>query len=181
VRATTLQPPRPGQKEKEVPELPGQRFPCSHGADRGGTGCPCSPWRSMVEQISTCSLWKGSHAREGGVPEGGCDSTGSLRWSRILPRPVDPRRERSPCWSRFAGRACDPVGDPCWSSLFLKDCALWEGPTLGQFMESCLPWEGPQAGAGAEREEEGAAKTCDGHVMEFGSEAEPGKKGREVF
>jgi len=27
---------------------------------------PCSPWRSMVEQISTCSLWKGPHARAGG-------------------------------------------------------------------------------------------------------------------
>jgi len=24
--------------------------------------------------------------------------------------------ERSPCWSRFAGRTCDPVGDPCWST-----------------------------------------------------------------
>jgi len=37
---------------------------------------------------------------------------------------------------------CDPVGDPCWSSLFLKDCTPWEGPTLGQFMKSCSPWEG---------------------------------------
>lgn len=23
-----------------------------------------------------------------------------------------------------------PVGDPRWSSLFLKDCTLWHGPTL---------------------------------------------------
>jgi len=30
--------------------------------------------------------------------------------------------ERSPHWSRFAGRTCDPTGDPRWSSLFLKDC-----------------------------------------------------------
>ncbi|CAN0084984.1 unnamed protein product, partial [Bubo scandiacus] len=27
--------------------------------------------------------------------------------------------EGSPHCSRFAGRTCDPVGDPCWSSLFL--------------------------------------------------------------
>jgi len=45
------------------------------------------------------------------------------------------------------------MGDPHWSSLFLKDCTLWEGPTLEQFMEDCVLWEGPHAGAGAECEE----------------------------
>jgi len=50
--------------------------------------------------------------------------------------------ERSPHWSRFAGRACDPVGGSHWSSLFLKDCTLWDGPMLGQFVKSCSPWEG---------------------------------------
>ena len=82
--------------------------------------------------------------------------------------------ERSPRRSRFSGRTCDPVGDPRWSSLFLKDCTLWKGPTLVQFVkncslwegltlekfvEDCLPWEGPHAGAGEEHEEEGAAET----------------------
>jgi len=76
--------------------------------------------------------------------------------------------ERSPNWSRFAGRTCDPMGDPHWSSLFLKDCTLWKGPTLEQFMtncnlregpmlemfvEDCLLWEGAHAGPGAECEE----------------------------
>ncbi|KAK4828799.1 hypothetical protein QYF61_000856 [Mycteria americana] len=66
------------------------------------------------------------------------------------------------------------MGDPCWSSLFLKDCApwkgpileqfvknfsLWEGPTLEKFVEGCFPWEGPHAGAEEECEEEGAAET----------------------
>jgi len=50
--------------------------------------------------------------------------------------------EKTPQWSRFSGRACDPVGDPRWSSLFLKGCIPWEGPTLGQFVESCSPCEG---------------------------------------
>jgi len=50
--------------------------------------------------------------------------------------------ERSPQWNRFAGRACDPVGDPHWSSLFLKDCTPWKGPTLGQFVKNCSLWEG---------------------------------------
>ena len=31
---------------------------------------------------------------------------------------------------------------PCWSSLFLKDCTPWKGPTLGQFVKSCSPWKG---------------------------------------
>jgi len=78
------------------------------------------------------------------------------------------RRERSPCWRRFAGRTCDPLGDPRWSGPFLKDCSpqdgptlehfgvnfsLWEGPTLEKFMEDCLLWEGPHAGAREECEE----------------------------
>ncbi|KAK4824801.1 hypothetical protein QYF61_019469 [Mycteria americana] len=69
------------------------------------------------------------------------------------------------------------MGDPRWSSLFLKDCTPWKGPTLEQFVKSCSPWEGPtleelvedcllwvgpHAGAGEEGEEEGAAETtCD--------------------
>jgi len=68
---------------------------------------------------------------------------GSPHWSKLLPGPVDPWRERSPRRSRFADRACDPVGDPRWRSLFLKDRTLWEGPTLGQFMKSCSLWEAP--------------------------------------
>jgi len=52
------------------------------------------------------------------------------------------RGERSPHQSRFAGRACDPTGDPRWSSLFLKDCTSSEGPTLGQFVKNCSLWEG---------------------------------------
>ena len=51
------------------------------------------------------------------------------------------------------------MGDPRWSSLFLKDCTPWEGPTLEQLVEDCLPWEGPHAGAGQERQEDGAAET----------------------
>ena len=49
----------------------------------------------------------------------------------------------SPRWSRFAGRTCDPAGDPCWSSLCLKDCSPWKGPMLEQFVKNCSPWEGP--------------------------------------
>jgi len=34
------------------------------------------------------------------------------------------------------------VGDPRWSSLFLKYCTPWEGPKLGQFVKSYSAWEG---------------------------------------
>ncbi|PKU47002.1 suppression of tumorigenicity 5 protein isoform x4 [Limosa lapponica baueri] len=44
---------------------------------------------------------------------------------------------RGSCWNRFAGRTCGPVGDPCWNSLFLKDCTLQKGPTLDQFVKNC--------------------------------------------
>ena len=132
---------------------------------------PCSPWRSMVEQISTCSPWKGPHAGAGGCLKEDVTPWGALHWSRFFPGPVE-RGERSPHQSRFAGRAYDPVGDPRWSSLFLKDCTLWKahmekthtgavcedlqpvGKThIGEFVEDCVPQEGPHAGAGAECEE----------------------------
>ncbi|OPJ75326.1 hypothetical protein AV530_007828 [Patagioenas fasciata monilis] len=51
--------------------------------------------------------------------------------------------ERSPHWSRFAGRICDPMGDPGWSSLCQKDCTLWKGPMLEQFAKKSRLLEGP--------------------------------------
>ena len=77
-----------------------------------------------MEQISTCSPWKGPHAGAGG-----CLKEDVTLWG-------------APRWSRFAGRVCEPVGDPRWSSLFLKDFTPWKGPKLGQFVKSCSPWEG---------------------------------------
>jgi len=52
-----------------------------------------SRWRSMVEQISTCSLWKGPHVRAGGCLKKAVTPWGALRWSRLLPGCADPWRE----------------------------------------------------------------------------------------
>ncbi|KAK4828876.1 hypothetical protein QYF61_001004 [Mycteria americana] len=93
---------------------------------------------------------------------------GADSWQELQPM------DRSPCRSRFSGRTSDPVGDPCWSSLFLKNCTLWKGPTLEQFVKNCslwegptmeklmkdsILWEGPHGGAREEHEEEGVAET----------------------
>jgi len=53
----------------------------------------CSPWRSTVEQISTCSPWRTPHQSRG-MTKGGCDLVRSPRWSRLLPGPVAPWREK---------------------------------------------------------------------------------------
>lgn len=37
-----------------------------------------------------------------------------------------------------------PLGDQCWSSLFLMNCNLWTGPTLEQFLKKQNPWKGPK-------------------------------------
>ncbi|GAB0190813.1 zinc finger and BTB domain-containing protein 5 [Grus japonensis] len=53
------------------------------------------------------------------APEGGCDPweahAGADSWQDLWPC-----GQRSPHWSRFADRTCDPVGNPCWSSLVLQ-------------------------------------------------------------
>ncbi|GAB0190832.1 zinc finger and BTB domain-containing protein 5 [Grus japonensis] len=64
------------------------------------------------------------------APEGGCGPweacAGASSWQDMWPC-----GERSPHRSRFAGRTCDPVGDPRWSSLLLTVCTLWERPHAG--------------------------------------------------
>ena len=97
-------------------------------------------------------------AVQGIAPKGGCDPVGSPRWSRLLAGLAALCRGARAGAALLAGLAT-LWGDPRWSSLFLKDCAPWEGPTLEQLVEDCLPWEGPHAGAGQEREEDGAAET----------------------
>jgi len=93
------------------------------------------------------------------MPKGVRDAMESSHWNQ---QDLWTQEERSPCWSRFAGRTCDPVGDPHWSRLLLKDCSQWKRPMLKKFMENRLPWEGLYTGAGEECEEEGAAETtCD--------------------
>ncbi|KAK4809986.1 hypothetical protein QYF61_004438 [Mycteria americana] len=83
----------------------------------------------------------GPHTRAGGYLEEAvtlweaCAGAGS--WQDLWTH-----GERSLHWRRFAGRTCDPAGDPRWSSLFLKDCAPWKGLMLEQFVKNCRPWEG---------------------------------------
>jgi len=64
------------------------------------------------------------------TPQGVCAGAGSCQ-------DLQTGGERSTHRIRFADRACDPVGHPRWRSLFLKDCTLWEGPTLGQLVKAC--------------------------------------------
>ncbi|GAB0175689.1 EH domain-containing protein 4 [Grus japonensis] len=107
----------------------------------------------------------GPHAGAGGCPKEAVAPwearAGAGSWQDLWPH-----EERSPCWSRFAGRTCDPMGDPTLEQSVpeglhpmegthphWKNCSPWEGLMLEKLMEDCLPWEGPQAGAGAECEE----------------------------
>ena len=98
---------------------------------RGCRDSTCSPWRTPCR-----SRWR--HPKEAVTPWEAC--AGASSWQDLWPC-----GERSPHWSRFVGRTCDPVG--------VKNCSLWEGLTLEKLVEDCLPWEGPHAGAGAECEE----------------------------
>ena len=106
------------RRGKEVFETPEQRTFAWSSWWRPWWGrlCPCSPWNSMVEQTTMCSLWKGPHARAGGwMPEGSCDPVGSPRWSRFLPGPVAPWREEP------------RLEQVCWQGLWPHG-----GPTLEQ-------------------------------------------------
>jgi len=79
---------------------------------------------------------EGTPRRSRWMPEGGCDPVGSPVLEQAPARTGGPV-ERGAHTGAGLLRACDPMGDPCWSSLFLKDCSLWEGPTLVQSVKSC--------------------------------------------
>ncbi|GAB0180379.1 zinc finger and BTB domain-containing protein 5 [Grus japonensis] len=72
------------------------------------------------------------------------------------------RGERSPHWSRFAGRTCDPVGDPTLEQSGPEGLHPMEGTHAGAVCEEPQPMGrthvgevcgGPHAGAGEECEE----------------------------
>lgn len=48
--------------------------------------------------------------------------------------------------------------DILWSSLLLKDCSPWRGPTAERSSEDCSPGGWSQAGVGERRGEAGAAE-----------------------
>jgi len=91
VRQTTLQAPRSvKEKGEEVLQAVEQTFPCSPWRRPWwGRLCPCSPWWSIVEQMSTCSLWR-TPCQSRWMLKGGSDPVGSPYWSRFLAEPVDP-------------------------------------------------------------------------------------------
>ena len=165
----------------------GTDSPAARGADPGEAGCALQP----MEAHGGADLYL--QPRDDPTPEQGDVTPWGARAGAGSWQDLWPRGERSPRWNRFAGRACDPVGDPRWSSLFLKDCTPWEGPTLGQFVEDCLLWEGPtlEQGQSVRKKERQSQRVlnwpqtpfpvplcCLGGVgREFGSEAEPGRKG----
>ncbi|GAB0186393.1 EH domain-containing protein 4 [Grus japonensis] len=120
----------------------------------------------------------GPHAGAGGCPKEAVTlweaHTGAGSWQDLWTH-----GEKSPCWSRFAGRTCDPMGDRSWRNLVLKDCTPWKGPMLEQFAKNCgkdSGWRSLWRTVSCERdpmleqgksvmspppEEEGAAETTD--------------------
>ena len=91
---------------------------------RGCRDSTCSPWRTPRR-----SRWR--HLKEAVAPWEA--HAGASSWQDLWTR-----GEGSPRQSRFAGRTCDPMGDPCWSSLLLKVCTPWKGPRLEKFVKDCL-------------------------------------------
>ncbi|GAB0181585.1 hypothetical protein GRJ2_000623800 [Grus japonensis] len=74
------------------------------------------------------------------APEGGCDPweahTGASSWQDLWAR-----EQRSPHQGRFAGRTCDPVGDPTLEQFAPEGLHPVGETTLEKFVKDCSPWE----------------------------------------
>ena len=109
---TTLQTPRSVRNRgRRCSRRWSRDSPAAHGGDHGEAGCPPTAHAGLCWSRYTSAAWGGPHARAGGCLKESVNlwgaHTGAGFWQDL-----GPRRERNPCWSRFAGRACDPVGDP---------------------------------------------------------------------
>jgi len=103
-----------------------------------------------VEQISTCSPWKGPHAGAGGCLKEAVAQWGDRAGTGSC-QDLQTRRERRLHWSRFAGRACDPK-EACWAHNAevngSKPSSATRGPMLEQPVPEVLhPVGGTHAGA----------------------------------
>jgi len=107
----------------------------ARGEDHGEAGFPpCSPLRSMMEQISMCSLWKTPHRSRWVHPKEAVTlwraSTGAGSWLDLRPHGDRGPHTRThllaglvTSWSIHAGALCcwwtAPYGkDPRWSNLW---------------------------------------------------------------
>jgi len=156
VRETTLQTPR-SMKEggRRCARRRSRDFsPAAHEDDHDEAGCAPAAHESPQWSRYPPAARGRPHARSGECPKevvtlwGARAGAGS--WQDLWTH-----GERSPHWSWFAGRACDPVGDPPWSSLWKtvlhgKDShrrglwrTVWRGRNFtsraGKTMRSPLP------------------------------------------
>jgi len=69
------------------------------------------------------------------------EAFGGPWWSRLLAGTA--AHGENPTQEQVFWQDLWPVGDPRWSSPFLKDCTLWKGSNVEQFVEDCSQWEGP--------------------------------------
>ncbi|GAB0208359.1 AN1-type zinc finger protein 5-like [Grus japonensis] len=76
------------------------------------------------------------------APKGGCDPHGKLALEQAPGRTCGPMERGAHAGAGLLAGLVTPWGTQHWSSLFLKDCTLWKGPTLEQFLKTCSPWEG---------------------------------------
>ena len=88
---------------KEMLQAPEQRFPCSPWwRPWWGSLSPCSPCRSTVEHMSTCSPWRTPCQSRWMHPKEAVTLWGAPCCGRLLPGPVDPWREEPTleqvCW-----------------------------------------------------------------------------------
>ena len=65
---------------------------------------------------------------------------GSPRWSKLWT--CGPMERGAQARAGLLAGLVTPWGTPRWSSLFLKVCTPWEGPTLEEFTKNCSLWEG---------------------------------------
>ncbi|GAB0182455.1 hypothetical protein GRJ2_000710800 [Grus japonensis] len=113
--------------------------PAAHGEGHGEAGCPPAAHGGRMRgcRDSTCSPWR------------------TPRWSRwrhlkeavahgkptLEQVPGRTCAERSPRQGRFAGRTCDPMGDPTLEQSAPEGLHPMGETMLEQFVKDCSPWE----------------------------------------
>ena len=94
-----------------------------------------SSWERGVRDVKETTLQTWKPGKKEGEEAFQVPEQVDAQW-RLSPH-GEPVLEQAP------GRTCDPTGDPHWSSLFLKDCTLWEASTLGSLWRAAACGKDP--------------------------------------
>ena len=142
---------------EEVLQAPEQRFsPAARDEDHGEVGCPPAAHGGPQWSRYPPAAHGGPHTRAWGHALKEATAPGEPMQKQVFGQDLQPCE--GPTLEHSFPEGLYTMERTHAAALFSRITAHENDPVLQQFVKDCIPREGPHAGAGEQREEEGAAE-----------------------